>query len=382
MRILFLTHYTDLYGANRALLTLLSGLKKEGKHEPILVLPAEGELSELLRGEGIECFICGVTQWQAIYRGPVSFEVKKFIRRRRIEAEVRTLEEHFRDRGIDLIHSNSSVIGTGAMLAEKLGCMHVWHIREFAREHYGMRYFYPAEKVRHYYEQADQLVTISDELKEHYRSLYPGARVLRIYDGVEGFGEPAEKEETSTVRFCYVGYLFPKKNQLDLLEAAAELKEEGIGDFRVILAGEGDAAYRKKLEELISFRGLSEAELAGFVRDVPALLKTCDVGVIASEHEGFGLVTVEYMLAGLPVIGRESGATPEIVLDGETGLLYRDRKGLKKAMRELIEDAGKRKALGKAGYQRALGCFSAEANLAAVRKLYECLEGGSADERS
>ncbi|MBR6155798.1 MAG: glycosyltransferase, partial [Lachnospiraceae bacterium] len=185
MKILFISHYDNMYGANRALLSLILGMQESGAHQPFVTLPAEGEFTEALRKAGVPYYICDITQWQAIYKEPVSFMIKKQKRKKQIAAELELLYAHYRNVGIDVIHSNSSVIGTGAMLAEKLGCMHVWHIREFAQEHYGMEYFYPEEQVRKYYEQATCLVTISDALKEYMRAKYPSARVLRIYDGVE-----------------------------------------------------------------------------------------------------------------------------------------------------------------------------------------------------
>lgn len=376
MRILFISHYDNLYGANRALLSLMLGLKAEGRHEPLLVIPAEGEMTDKLSAAGIEYFICGITQWQAIYREPLSFTIKKSKRLKQIEAELEILYEHFKGKNIDLIHSNSSVIGHGAMLAEKLGCKHVWHIREFAREHYGMRYFYPQDVVDKYYNAAERLILISDALKTHYDKRYPDAKKVRIYDGVEIFeaGTNIESDKKDCI-FIYTGYLFPKKRQLDVLKAALELKKKGVKDFRVILAGNGDAAYTKELESFIKSHDLKEAELKGFVDDVPALLKQCDVGVIASEYEGFGLVTVEYMLNNMPVIGYRSGATPEIVEDGKTGLLYDNVNGLAEAMERLIKDTQLRKSLGVAGRERAVNNFSAEANVKAVQKLLDEIDG-------
>jgi glycosyltransferase involved in cell wall biosynthesis len=388
MRILFISHYDNLYGANRALLSLMLGLKAEGRHEPLLVIPAEGEMTRRLSAAGIEYFICGITQWQAIYREPLSFTIKKNKRLKQIEAELEILYEHFKGKNIDLIHSNSSVIGHGAMLAEKLGCKHIWHIREFAREHYGMRYFYPQDVVDKYYNAAERLILISDALKAHYDKLYPNAKKVRIYDGVEipaesdlSGGNVAAEEggnnesDKKDCIFIYTGYLFPKKRQLDVLKAALELKKNGVKDFHVILAGNGDAAYTKELEGFIKSYDLKEAELKGFVEDVPALLKQCDVGVIASEYEGFGLVTVEYMLNSMPVIGYRSGATPEIVEDGRTGLLYDNVNGLAEAMEKLIKDKQLRNSLGSAGSERAVNNFSATANVKAVQKLLDETDG-------
>ena len=394
MKILFISHYDNMYGANRALLSLILGMQESGAHQPFVTLPAEGEFTEALRKAGVPYYICDITQWQAIYKEPVSFMIKKQKRKKQIAAELELLYAHYRNVGIDVIHSNSSVIGTGAMLAEKLGCMHVWHIREFAQEHYGMEYFYPEEQVRKYYEQATCLVTISDALKEYMRAKYPSARVLRIYDGVdaaeiperaadEGAGakteEGAKAEKNAKteeiVRFVYVAYLFPKKQQLEVLQAAAELKAGGLTNFRITFAGTGLAPYEKKLREYAKKNGLSEVEFAGFVSDIPGLLAKSDVGLMASAYEGFGLVTVEYMLAGLPVIGFESGATPEIVTS-ETGFLYHDKEGFKDAVKRLVWDRELRRKLGEAGRRRAQECFPASANTMAIRKLYDSLQAG------
>ena len=387
MKILFISHYDNMYGANRALLSLILGMQESGAHQPYVTLPAEGEFTEALRKAGVPYYICDITQWQAIYKEPVSFMLKKQKRKKQIAAELELLYAHYRNAGIDVIHSNSSVIGTGAMLAEKLGCMHVWHIREFAQEHYGMEYFYPEEQVRKYYEQATCLVTISDALKEYMRAKYPAARVLRIYDGVDAAEIPVKNgddagmktEESSKtgepVRFVYVAYLFPKKQQLEVLQAAAELKAEGLTNFRITFAGTGLAPYEKKLREYAKKNGLSEVEFAGFVSDIPGLLQKSDVGLMASAYEGFGLVTVEYMLAGLPVIGYESGATPEIVTN-ETGFLYHDKEGFKEAVKRLVWDRELRKKLGEAGRRRAWEYFPASANTLAIRKLYDSLQAG------
>ncbi len=387
MKILFISHYDNMYGANRALLSLILGMQESGEHQPYVTLPAEGEFTEALRKAGVPYYICDITQWQAIYKEPVSFMIKKQKRKKQIAAELELLYAHYRNVGIDVIHSNSSVIGTGAMLAEKLGCMHVWHIREFAQEHYGMEYFYPEEQVRKYYEQATCLVTISDALKEYMRAKYPSARVLRIYDGVDAAEIPAKNrddagmktEESSKtgepVRFVYVAYLFPKKQQLEVLQAAAELKAEGLTNFRITFAGTGLAPYEKKLREYAKKNGLSEVKFAGFVSDIPGLLQKSDVGLMASAYEGFGLVTVEYMLAGLPVIGYESGATPEIVTN-ETGFLYHDKEGFKEAVKRLVWDRELRKKLGEAGRRRAWEYFPASANTLAIRKLYDSLQAG------
>lgn len=374
MKILFLSHYDNLYGAGRALLNLVLGLKAAGRHTPEVVLPAEGEFTDTLKKKGIAYHIHGLTQWEAIYREPISFAIKKAKRCAAIKKETESLAEYYKDKGIDLIHSNTAVIGQGAMLAKILGCRHVWHIREFADLHYGMKFFYPEEEVRGYYESADRLIAISDAVKNYLEEKYPKAKTLRIYDGID-ITEPALKRvrNDGVFSFVYAGYLFKAKKQLDVIEAAKILKAGGR-KFKLVFAGEGDKEYTALLKRKTESYGLTEEiSFPGFVGNMKELLAESDAGIIASEYEGFGLVTVEYMLAGLPVIGRRSGATPEIVKDGETGILYDDVKGLAAAMKRLMDEKETAERLGTAGHERAR-MFSVEKNTEEIIKLYDGME--------
>lgn len=375
MKILFITHYDNMYGANKALFHLALMLKVKYGEEPVVVVPTEGGMAEQLSEAGIQVIVHPVTQWQAVYSTPLRFLVKKVRRKKKLMQEVDSLyqklcdEENFGKKP-DLIYSNSSVIGTGAMLAEKLQCRHIWHIREFSWEHFHMKYFYSEKRVCELYEQSECLVTISDALKDNYQKKYPNVRIRRIYDGVSGEypvkrKDPAERP----IRFCYIGYLFPMKHQEQILEACECLNQEGLTEYEVYLVGDGRDEYRDRLQKKILQAGLSQVKMTGYRTDVHELLDTMDVGLIASEYEGFGLVTVEYMLHGMPVIGRNSGGTPEIIRDQVTGYLYDDTEGLVKTMKCLMQHPEKIKQMGKAGAERAREYFSEERNAEEIANL-------------
>lgn len=368
MKILFITHYDNMYGANQALFHLALLLKTKYGEEPVVVVPAEGGMAARLSEAGIQVILHPVTQWQAVYSTPLRFLIKKIRRKKKLEQEVESLYQKLCDekkfgQKPDLIYSNSSVIGTGAMLAEKLQCRHIWHIREFSWEHFHMRYFYPEKKVCKLYEQSECLVTISDALKENYRKRYPDAKIRRIYDGVSGEYPGKEKDPAGRpIRFCYIGYLFPMKHQEQILEACECLNREGCTQYEVYLVGDGRNGYMNGLQKKIKQAGLSQVKMTGYCTDVHELLETMDVGLIASEYEGFGLVTVEYMLHSMPVIGRNSGGTPEIIMDQTTGYLYDNTEGLAAAMKHLIQYPETIRRMGKAGAERAREYFSEERN--------------------
>lgn len=375
MNILFLTHYDNMYGANKAMYKLICKLKEEMPEANItLAIPAEGEMTKALTKIGVDFYISGGTKWQAFYSTPLRFMVKKIMRRRLIKMESDNLYEEFKDKNIDVIHSNSSVTNLGALLAERLSCRHIWHIREFSYEHFNMRYFYSQKRVIELYEKADYLITISDSLKENIKEKYKGANVVRVYDGVNGDYKASEGMGEGLTRFVYSGYLFPMKNQLEVLKAAKKLKDRGIDNFEVDIAGDGESAYRKKLEEYIDNNNLDNVKLLGYVNNIHALLDTADAGIIASRYEGFGLVTVEYMLHSLPVIGYNGGGNAEIIKDGETGYLYDDLDELVRQMEEIIKNKEKARGMGEKGRLRAINNFSEEKNADELIKIYKSIE--------
>ncbi len=375
------------------MLRIIDAVLKDGRLTPIVVIPGEGPMTQELRKRGVRCIVHSVTQWQAIYSTPLRFAVKKQMRKKAMKEEAEELTALLKGESIDLIHSNSSVIGLGAVLAENLHCRHIWHIREFSREHFGMEYLSEEEKVKKYFTQADAVVCISDALKDNYREKYPQAKVLRIYDGVEfpkdqdkknihteektkQENEKNEKNEKRKFRFVYVGYFFPAKRQMDLLKAAGKLKKRGRTDFEIVLYGDGKKEYRDRCEKYRQGHCADVVEMPGFVENIPELLTNFDVGIIASEYEGFGLVTVEYMNAGLPVLGYLSGATPEIVKDGVSGFLYSDVDGLADKMELLMEDRDLRIKMGEAARKDAKR-FGADENTNAVLHLYSEVMKGS-----
>lgn len=82
---------------------------------------------------------------------------------------------------------------------------------------------------------------------------------------------------------------------------------------------------------------------------MPAYVALSDVGIMASRREGFGRVTFEYLVLGKPVVGANSGATPEMVLDGKTGYLFEPGNvdGLAAALKHYARDKSLAKSHGK-----------------------------------
>ena len=374
MRILFVTHYCDMYGANMALYKLIREIKESSVHEPMLLIPGESDMTKAMDEIGVKYFVSPITQWCAVDSTPLRFFVKKCLRKPHIAKEVNTLYELLKNEKIDIIHTNSSVVVHGALLAEKLGCKHIWHIREFSIEHYNNKYFYSDSFVSDAFEKADKVIAISDAIKDNYQTRYPGASVVRIYDGVSDIPleEINEKIDNEKVRFVYAGYLFPMKKQDEVIDACRALMAQGVTDFEFLLAGNGKEDYKALLEKKISEYGLANnVKLLGYVKDINKLFCEADIGVIASRYEGFGLVTAEYMLRKKPVIGYNHAGTAEIVVDGETGLLYSNIDELVLCMKKMIEHRELWRDMGEKGRKRILENFTDKINAENIMKLYD-----------
>jgi len=156
----------------------------------------------------------------------------------------------------------------------------------------------------------------------------------------------------------------------DLIRALALLRD--LADVKLVLVGDGPE--RPGLERLASDLGVSDRVLfAGFQLDTGPFYALMDVFALASAREAFGLVNAEAMRCGLPVVATAVGGIPDVVLDGETGLLVppRDTAALAAALRRVLNDDVLRHWLGAAGKVRADRLFSAERYVGDIEELYD-----------
>lgn len=160
------------------------------------------------------------------------------------------------------------------------------------------------------------------------------------------------------------------KNHPSLLRAFALLRDRWP-DAYLILVGDGDS--RQSLETLAADLGIgNRVRLAGRRPNRPNLHHMFDVSVLCSLHEGLSNSILEAMAAGNPVIATAVGATPDAVLDGETGLLVppSDPVRLSEAIDALLADPPRAHEMGAAGRRRVREQYSPHAALTALDSLY------------
>ena len=232
---------------------------------------------------------------------------------------------------------------------------------------------------------ADRIVCTSDAVLEYFAALEPRARakMVRIHNGVDvaAIAAAARDADAAALRrslgvpegrpmLLAVGRLVEQKGH-DVIVRALSLPPLAATGAVLVLVGRGE--LRERLERVADELGVGDRVLFAGVRpDVPALMGACDLFVMPSRWEGFGLVAAEAMAAGRAVVASRVSALPEVVEDGVTGRLVRpgDAAALAAAAAELLLDRGRRDAFGEAGRARVSRLFTRERMLDAWRAEY------------
>ena len=288
------------------------------------------------------------------------------------EKTANDLSEFVKKNHIDIIHSNTSVINIGALISRKSGVPHVWHIREFGDLDFHM---YPLMNAKTYYAEmnkgADKFICISKAIAQHYKQLDEEKKVV-IYNGVDSQYKVLHKlHNDNIVRFLIAGRVSPEKGQEEALSACEILIKKGINNFELYIAGAGEykGHISRELENKVKFLGV--------VHDMPALREKMDVELVCSRAEAFGRVTIEAMMASMPVIGSDTGGTIELIRNGKNGFLYQygNAEDLSNKMISLM-DKNVISKLGSYAYNYAKDKFAIERCVNEIVEVYSKLLGG------
>ncbi len=181
--------------------------------------------------------------------------------------------------------------------------------------------------------------------------------------------------DSDAVVIGMIAQLIPRKGHRHLLRALVDVAPD-YPRLRVLLFGKG--ALRDEIEQQISELRLERTvALAGFRDDLNRVLPCLDLVVHPADMEGLGVSLIQAAACGVPLIASRAGGMPEIVRDGENGLLIPpgDVPALARALRTLLDDPGRRRALGRAGRALVEREFSVDAmvegNLAMYRDVLD-----------
>jgi glycosyltransferase involved in cell wall biosynthesis len=321
--VVFLDHCSRVSGGEIALLRLIPGLQK---YHPHVILAEEGPMKQRFEDAGITVEVLPLdprtlnTSREGLGRGPNLRQVGSSLtyafqlRRRLVELQP------------SIVHANSLKSGYYGLAAARMaGVPFVWHVRDRLASDYMPELACKMTRiaVRHgaHGVIANSKVTLDTLGAE--RSRQPRAVV---YDPYRRDRPPQRAVgDRSTVTVGLVGRISPWKGQDVFLRAMAQLRGSVPG-LRARIIGDvmfGEDGYADELRDLSAALGLEDIlEWRGFRSDIEGELAQLDVLVHCSTiPEPFGMVVVEGMAAGLPVIATSIGGPTEVIQDGEDGML-------------------------------------------------------------
>lgn len=372
MKILYLVHGSDMMGANRCLLDLITGLQQYAV-ENVVLLPENGELAKVLTERGVEYIIAPYHNWaftKYISKGYwLNFKLQH-----ENQSFLKAIVEKVKDRNFDIIYSNSSVIGMGAQLAEALHKPHVWHIREFGEKDYNKAFY----KGRNYFNlwanKATAIISMSAAIDKEVLPKVTAPKYV-IHDGIiskDAIAKivPNQNHNKETFTFLIIGLIHPTKGQFTALQAFHKVYQKNQ-NVRLLIAGSGRKLYTQKIKNYIKNNKLEHAaQYLGYVTNPYQIHQQADCVLMCSRSEGMGRVTIEGMVFGNPVIGFNGGATPELIDHQVDGLIYSGGIAeLAGCMEYLAANRNIAAQFGKAGRKKAEDKYTIEGYIGEVYEI-------------
>lgn len=230
---------------------------------------------------------------------------------------------------------------------------------------------------------ADRIVANS-EAGLRVEGLLMSSKACVIHNGIDlsrfkidpDFSAQASGLDDNLIKIVMVAGFRPAKDHATFIKAAEELGRR-YEKLQFILVGDGE--NKNKVEETVPIVIRDKVLFLGNRTDVEQILLRCDIGVLLNDTnghaEGLSNSIMEYMAAGLPVVATDAGGTPELVKDGETGLLVESFNVAQVADRlgKLIESCELRRKMREAGRQHIQSEFSLVAMLDKHMRLYQSL---------
>lgn len=347
-------------GAERMLTTLVENLDKS-RYASIICLLSDGWLNTHLRKRGLETVVIPQTR---------SFDVVWLLRLVRL----------IKRRRVSLIHAHEFAMNTYGSLASAIA-----RIPAISTVH-GKNYYWQRWRRRIAYRfvaKRSRMVAVSEDIRRFLVSRVGinDNEISTIYNGVDidpyrltSGARHAVRQELGINDYQpvigTVGNLYPVKGHSYLLEAAARVTET-FPDAMFVIAGRGELL--KQLHKTAGELALkTNVRFLGFREDIPALLQAMDIFVLPSLSEGLPISMLEAMAAGKPVVATDVGGNPEVVIDGQTGLLApaAHADALADKILLLLRNPDLMYRLGKAGANRVEREFAVDGMVAKYQELY------------
>lgn len=372
LRVLFISHDSALFGAQRMLLALLAGLE-QARFSPYLLVPAQGDLVDAVNDLGVPVFERHLEHWVPCMnmmkgRGRLSCFTHMLRGLRARSWAIAALIERYK---IDLVYTNTVTCIEGAVAARMTKKPHLWHIHEPVAGNSELLPLLPAFLYAPIIAGLSTRVVFPSHtvaadyprLRERASIVYNGIQLPSRQNRMQVRDEVARRLATDPSQYwvAVVGAIQPRKDHRTFLAAAKNILQQR-DDVHFIIVGAGAADLVRALRDQVDAMGLTDrVTLAGrWEGEIALFLAAIDVLVISSEQESFGLTAIESMAVETPVVATRCGGPSEIIEDGSNGFLVdvKDALGMADAVLKLLADPAMRLEFGRSGRARVSSHFT------------------------
>jgi glycosyltransferase involved in cell wall biosynthesis len=377
IRALFVSHTSRLNGAERMLLETLKELDRT-KFEPFLVVPGAGPLAEEAEAAGIRTFAVSM-KWslsgkKGLWKQPIArvWNLRSVSRIRRL----------IKEEGIALVVTNTAACWSGARAAHRAGVPHVWFVHEIlgGKDAFLFHILGEGALVR---AMARLSVRIIANSKASAAPFAGTGKTVVIGNGIDTrLFDPIDRAAARRSLgvgnagpvLGVIGIVCPGKGQTEAIRVTGVLKSRFPGVRLLVVGAMIDKRYAGRIRDEVLRLGLDEnVLLLGYRTDIPVILAGLDVLVVASSVDSLGRVALEAMAAKTPVVAAARGGVPEIVRDGETGILVDspDPAAFAAGVAALLGDPEKAKAVAEGGRKLIETAFSLAGQVGKIERALE-----------
>lgn len=363
MKILYVIGKLDVGGAEQQLLYLSKNLVKKGFDVSIFTLKKEGKLENEFIENKVNLSGKNYNKYAKFGLIPGAFDLISIMRKNNFDIVHFVLPEAY------VIGAFCSFISPGIIRV-----MSRRSLNNYQNNYLLIRYI---EKLLH--KRMNLILGNSKAVcKQLEEEGVPQNKLSLIYNGVEieKYSENVIVDETiinkNDLNLLCVANLIPYKGHIDLFNALGLIKDKINKNWSLLLAGRDDG-HGIALKGLAKELDITEnVKFLGEMKNIPGLIKNCDIGLLCSHQEGFSNSILECMAGGLPMVVTDAGGNAEAVIDGQTGIIIQPKspEQIGNAILELANNESRREQMGSSAIDRIKTEFSIDKCISLYQKLY------------
>jgi glycosyltransferase involved in cell wall biosynthesis len=388
IKIAYVEQDSNIGGAEVNLFYLFERMNRDHFY-PVVVVPCEGPLTERLKEIGVRYHIIAQVKfiststyilWKKIFNPfAVIYDVLVFL------PTVWSLRSFLKKERVNIVHTNSMLAHIyGGIAAKIAGIPCIWHMQDIVNPRMVFGF---AERAMNIFGNflPKRIISVSNAVEKMFkgksaqkvRVVYNGTDTKKFSSQIDGSGIRKEFN-ISNDEFVVgiVGRLVIWKGQREFLKAASVIVRK-IPNTKFLIVGDttfGSKEYKKELYDLACELGIeSKVIFSGGRDDIPNIIRAMDVMVHTSiDPEPFGLVIIEGMASGVPVVASNRGGPIEIIEHGKDGFLADPEKteNLATIIMELLKNKYLRKKIGEKARKKVVEQFSVEKFTSEFQKIY------------